>query len=352
MTEPKDPPFLFPGACPWVPIEERPIGGGGQADVFRVKHRHGTPPGIWALKRLKNPNEKSLARFHQEVEALRKIDHPSIVKIVDASKPADEFQFYVMEYVENSRSLTDVINSDDNPFKGNAIASLRMFIQLLEALTVFHAKGTIHRDLSPNNLLVLSDNSIRIIDFGICQVENGIQVTTSNEGFGTRCYNPPECGAGSTQPVNDQADIYSAGKILWSAIVGAWAFEREAPVFDNKSMLKHFPKNQETWHLQEVFENTIRELPSDRWGSANLAILGAYGILDVIYRGFPPIEKVAVMCPSCGYETVHEANRLPNELLNMGGESLSIKCCGRCGFVVLRNNKVLAETRAKSRNLR
>lgn len=341
----------FPDACVWAPVDGYPIGGGWQADVYRVYNRNG-PGKFLALKLLKNKDAKARERFHREIKAMKNLDHPRIVKIIDSSNEGEDFLFYVMPYIEGARSLKEVITSEQNPFKGDPVRSVEMFIQILEGLREWHARGLVHRDLSPNNVLLLPDNSVQIIDFGICQQLDDGTLTASNEGLGTRCYNAPECGAGSTTKITIQADIYSAAKILWSVFVGAWAFEREQPVFANKSLQNEFPHTPICWHLQEIFELSIREDPVDRWPDAISAMLDAYRILGVIKRGFPPLAKITAACPACGFGLMENDIRLPTDLTNIGRSQLSIKCCDRCGFVVIRDFHVLRSQLERKRNLR
>ena len=93
-----------------------------------------------------------------------------------------------------------------------------------------------HRDISLNNILFLADGSIRLIDFGICQIEDGETISLTGESLGTRNYAAPECESGNDSNIDIRSDIYSAAKVLWSAITSREAFAREEPVFQNLSM--------------------------------------------------------------------------------------------------------------------
>ena len=82
------------------------LGEGGQAQVFLVKDKNGEFDGVWALKALKRDEPgQAYERFSREVSAIRKLQHPNIIRIVDSSTPDDKFQFYVMEYIEGARPL-------------------------------------------------------------------------------------------------------------------------------------------------------------------------------------------------------------------------------------------------------
>ena len=225
------------------------------------------PDEKYALKVLASGRPaQAYERFHREISALQRVVGLHVVRVFDHSKPGDDFQYYVMELVEGAVPLKSLIEGEqeDNRFFGNALESIELFMDILIALISCHASEPkiVHRDLSPANILILPDRSIRIIDFGICQIEGSETVTLIDEGLGTRYYAAPECGPGSSVSIDSRTDLYSAGKVLWSAIASRRAFDREAPVFNNLSMKTLFLSKKPTWHLHHVFEKTIRRSPS------------------------------------------------------------------------------------------
>src|SRR5207245_774412 len=98
-----------------------------------------------------------------------------------------------------------------------------------------------HRDLSPANVLVTDDGRIILIDFGLCQIENGNRVTLTAEAVGTQHYRPPECSGFSSTVVTSKADLYSAGKILWSMVTNQFVFDREEPAFNELALSQLLP---------------------------------------------------------------------------------------------------------------
>lgn len=279
------------------------LGEGGQAQVFLVKDKTGEFNGVWALKALKRDQPgQAYERFSREVSAIRKLPHPNIITIVDSSAPDDKFQFYVMEHIEGAQTLEKVMKSDYNPFYGNPIKSLLLFEQICSALVACEncSPKIIHRDLSPSNVLVKENLAIKVIDFGLCQLQGHEKITLIDEGVGTINYMAPECESGSDEIIRIGADLYSAGKILWSAITGFKAFSRENPVFNEKSMSDMFPDKPNTWHLHHIFEKTIRHAWSNRWGSATNALTAARRIRYIIESGYPPLEQIGPRCPICG----------------------------------------------------
>ncbi len=107
--------------------------------------------------------------------------------------------------------------------------------QMLSAIAAYDKLGIVHRDISTANVLV-SDKHIRLIDFGLCYVDSGVQHTLAEEGIGTPNYMAPECEQGNLGGVTIRSDFYSVGKVIWAAVVNHEAFAREKAVFTHKSL--------------------------------------------------------------------------------------------------------------------
>ena len=187
MTLPKD--------FRWKQIRE--LGAGGQATVFEVEDAAKILPGKYALKPLKTgASHQAYERFYREIGAVEALHHPYIIRIIERSKPEDDFHYYVMEFINGARTLKSLLNTKGNPFHREALKALRLFMQLVEVVEATQKAGIVHRDLSPANVLILPDNSIKVIDLGICQIEGDTTITLVDEGLGTRNYAPPECESG------------------------------------------------------------------------------------------------------------------------------------------------------------
>ncbi len=317
------------------------LGEGGQAQVFLVKDKNQEFANVWALKTLKRDQPgQAYERFSREVSAIRKLQHPNIIRIVDSSTPDDKFQFYVMEYIDGARPLEKVIKSVDNPFYGNPVKSLELFEQICSALVACEncSPKVIHRDLSPSNILVKPNLAIKIIDFGLCQLQGHETITLIDEGVGTVNYMAPECESGSDEVIGIGADLYSAGKILWSAITGLKAFSRENPVFTGKSMSEMFPENPITWHLHHIFEKTIRHDWRNRWGSATDAIASARRVRFIIECGHPPLEEIGPLCPICGVGELSEFPGSHSVFGNPNPQGIVSRQCTYCGICFAINS--------------
>lgn len=334
----------FPADFRWKLGEE--IGRGAQAPVAKVTDLKGEFKGTYALKGLAAGRPlQAYERFAKEIKAIKKLTHARIIKVFDHSEPTDDFQFYVMEYVEGARPLKDFLNADNNPFAGNPITSLALFRQIVDAVGHCDANGITHRDLSPANILILPNNDIKLIDFGVCYEAGGEVLTLVDEGVGSRNYTAPECESGGGGPVTVGADLYSAGKILWAAVANMQAFAREKPAFDDKAMSRIFP-NPQLWHLQHIFAKTIRRNLGDRFGNAAEALNTATRVERLLSNGNLPLERLGEfqICPTCGWgrlTTFHETFTLFCDPMPPGFQSVRCMYCGYCFLVdgnVMRKN--------------
>src|SRR5579862_5698943 len=148
----------FPENFKWKPTG-RTLGGGGQGTVYEVTERGASGGEVFALKVLADGKpQKAMSRFYKEIEVTKRLNHRSIVKVYDHSKPGDKFNFYVMDAPKEAKSLKQFMTEDYNPFYKNAKASLSLFIQLMEVIKYCgdQTPPIVHRDLSPANILVTS----------------------------------------------------------------------------------------------------------------------------------------------------------------------------------------------------
>ena len=320
------------------------LGRGGQGDVQLVTSKEEPQGPEYALKILRNVGSRQAReRFRREIEVVKTLESPAIIKVIDHSQEDDKFQFYVMEYHEGAKNLGSIIFSDSNPYDGDIMRSLDLFEQIISAVRSCRmAKPPIvHRDINPQNILVLADHTIRLIDFGVCQIQDGTIITMVDENIGARNYTSPECEAGYDTDIDSRSDIYSASKVLWSVITSRRAFAREGPVFDQQSMGRLFPTNPETWHLAHIFEKTIRQNPADRFDSISGVINLVREIRHKVQRGFPPLELLSSYCPSCGWGNLKEFSEGNQVFGNPNPQGVISIMCSLCGFAFVRNMDTL-----------
>lgn len=342
----------------WTIVSE--IGKGGQATVHEVRKRGEPDTGpTYACKLLRtDEGTQAYERFHREIESLQKLNDPGIVKVVDHKSDEDEgVHFYVMEYIKGAVSLKKIVGTPKNPFHQNALEAVSLYIDLLQALVACEQQKIVHRDLSLGNVLITPGaRRAKLIDFGCCHLQDGRCVTLTDEAVGTPHYRAPECDGYSASPPTVQADLYSAGKILWSVVTNQKSFDREKPVFNNLCLSKKLPEHHMTWHFHDIFARTIRHDPSSRYPSAAVALQDAKRIRDLVVRGFPPLERFAdETCPMCGVgryakpnqfhlQTLIGSNELkPNQpdeeiaqeigVMDLGQGIYHADVCLNCGFM-------------------
>jgi serine/threonine protein kinase len=343
----------IPKSAPWQPTGVT-LGSGGQADVHLVTRRDQPDGPRFALKVLRNvQSSEARQRFRREIEAVKHLDHPAIVKVVDQSDPDDQFQFYVMEYYEGAKTLASIIFSGSNPFHGKPLRCLDLFERIILPLRACEQASppVIHRDINPKNILLLPDWSLRLIDFGVCQIRDGEIITLVDEDVGARNYAAPECEAGNDAQIGVHSDLYSAAKVLWSALTSQRAFSREEPAFGSRSLAQMFPRPL-AWHLTLLFEKTVRASPADRFHTTDELLIALREVRYLIEGGYPPIEEASKRCPSCGSMKLTEFPQGHCVFGNPNPQGVLSIICSYCGFGFVRNMDYIRQSIERRKALR
>ena len=341
MNIPETVPWCLTGVC---------LGSGGQGDVHVVTHKNDPKGTKYALKALRYvDSDQARERFQREIKAVKKLTDPekkstdsAIIRVVDHSELDDEFQYYIMEYHEGAKTLASIIFSPDNPIHGDVLTSLDLFEQIVSAIRECEASNPpiVHRDIKPDNILVLEDGTIRLIDFGICHFEDGNMITLTDENVGPRNYMAPECGFGNDAPARTYSDLYSAAKVLWSSITSKRVFDREEAVFSDLSMEGVFRNQTEIWHLRRIFEKTIRKCPQHRFQNTREVLWLIGEVRYLIERGYPPLEDARKRCPRCGDFWLIGFPKSHLVFGNSNPEGICAIQCNTCGFIYVQNVNV------------
>jgi hypothetical protein len=199
------------------------LGGGGFGSVFKAEDVN-VPGRMVAVKELHRKHTRSASikqRFFQEALAMAKLDHPNLPRLFTFGE--DQGSYYlVMEFL-SGRLLSDEIN-EKGPLD-RALAAAIM-AQVLQALSYAHRNGVIHRDLKPDNIM-LQEDQVKVLDFGIARMVGGENITMAGEGFGTPAYMSPERIKGGTD-IDQRTDIYSAGIVLYEMLAGRLPFDSKS----------------------------------------------------------------------------------------------------------------------------
>ena len=199
------------------------IGTGGMAIVYKAKcHRLNRLVAIKILKSDLAQNEEFRRRFNAESQAVAQLSHPNIVSVYDVSRGGD-MEYIVMELIDGI-TLKQYMEKRGQL---NWRESLHFITQIMRGLSHAHSRGIIHRDIKPQNILVLRDGSVKVADFGIACLADSAQ-TLTQEALGSVHYISPEQARGDRPDA--RSDIYSSGVVLYEMLTGRLPFEGESAV--------------------------------------------------------------------------------------------------------------------------
>lgn len=200
------------------------IGVGGMAVVYKAyDNQENRTVAVKILKEEFISNEEFVRRFKNESKAIAMLSHPNIVKVYDVSF-GDLIQYIVMEYIDGI-TLKEFIEREGSLRWKDAV---HFTIQILKGLQHAHDKGIVHRDVKPQNIMVLPDGTIKVTDFGIARFSRSEQRTITDKAIGSVHYISPEQARG--ERTDEKADIYSVGVMLYEMLTGQLPFQAESAV--------------------------------------------------------------------------------------------------------------------------
>ncbi len=200
------------------------IGQGGMADVFlAIDTILNRQVAIKILRSELCTDAISILRFEREAQAATTLSHPNIVEIYDVGEYKGH-HYIVMEYVPG-KTLKTIIRDRGGLILEEAVDIAK---QLASATQEAHHRGIIHRDIKPQNIIVKSDGSIKILDFGIALAKGSMQITQANNVMGSVHYLAPELAKG--EPATVQSDIYALGIVLYEMLTGDVPFKADNAV--------------------------------------------------------------------------------------------------------------------------
>lgn len=244
------------------------IGVGGMAVVYKAYDS--IEDRIVAIKILKEEyasNEEFQRRFKNESKAIAVLSHPNIVKVFDVSF-GDLIQYIVMEYIDGI-TLKEYIERTGNLSWNDAV---NFTLQILRGLQHAHDKGIVHRDVKPQNIMVLADKTIKVTDFGIARFARNESQTITDKAIGSVHYISPEQAKGEL--TDEKADIYSVGVILYEMLTGTLPFEAESAVSVAIMQLQTEPKLPTHINpliplgLEQITMRAMQKDPKNRYKSA------------------------------------------------------------------------------------
>lgn len=200
------------------------IGNGGMAVVYKAKcHRLNRMVAIKILRSDLMLDDDIRRRFHDEAQAVAMLSSPNIVSVYDVGQYEDA-DYIVMELIEGI-TLKEYMEKRGSCL--NWREALHFMTQIMQALRHAHSRNIVHRDIKPQNIMVLRDGSVKVADFGIARIMDS-QKTVTTQAFGSVHYVSPEQAKGAH--VDARSDIYSAGVVLYEMLTGCLPFDGDTAV--------------------------------------------------------------------------------------------------------------------------
>jgi serine/threonine protein kinase len=203
----------------------RLLGSGGMAQVY-LSHDRDLDRYV-ALKILRGyyaEDDEFVERFRREAQSAAALSHPNIVSVYDRGRSEDGSYYITMEYVSGG-TLKDRI-SRDGPLPSGEAAKVAS--KVAAALGAAHERGTIHRDVKPQNILLTDADEPKVADFGIARAMSATAVSRTSLMLGTAHYMSPEQAMGD--PVDPRSDLYSLGVVLYEMLTGTLPYDAETPI--------------------------------------------------------------------------------------------------------------------------
>lgn len=285
------------------------IGVGGMAYVYRTYDRvEDRWVAVKILKEEFSNNSDFLRRFRNESKAIAVLSHPNIVKVFDVSF-GDKIQYIVMEYIDGI-TLKQYIEQE-GVIRWNE--ALHFTTQILLALEHAHDKGIIHRDIKPQNIMLLRDGTIKVADFGIARFLQSETQTMTDKAIGSVHYIAPEQARGDY--ITDKADIYSVGVMLYEMITGKLPFEADNAVSVALMQLQAKPVMPREQNpniprgLEQITMKAMEKNPVDRFQSAGEML----DDIDALRRNPNLVFRYDPQVSPNRYETSHRMNAYEEE---------------------------------------
>jgi serine/threonine-protein kinase len=261
-----------------------PLGRGGMGGVWEVADDAGNTFALKSPASGMNPAAEATKRFAREANAVRMLDHPNLVAAVDVFVEAG-YLFLVMERV-HGRTLTKTL-AEGGPLQPRR--ALVLARQLLEGVGHAHANGLVHRDLKPDNIMLVDMGGwerAKIVDFGLVKLigdaeaaMGGAKLTTTGLVFGTPAYMAPEQALGKA--IDGRSDLYAVATILFEMLTGRVPFDHADPMMQMRMQVKAPPPRIDmlakgaawcTPQLNALVDAALTKDPNQRFPSAQVMI--------------------------------------------------------------------------------
>ncbi len=195
-------------------VIESKIGAGGMGTVYHGRHADtGDEAAVKVLPASLAREEGFVARFFREIEALKKLVDPHVVRLYESGVDGETY-YYAMEYVDGETLTARLRREKRIPWR----ETIEIAIEICAALKAAHDAGVVHRDLKPSNLLLARDGAVKLTDFGVAQIFAENRLTVTGGIIGTAEYMSPEQAQGKR--ATKKSDLYSLGAVMYVMLTG------------------------------------------------------------------------------------------------------------------------------------
>ncbi len=291
-----------------------PIGAGGMGEVWKARDTRLNR--IVAVKRLK---ARHSARFEQEARAIAALNHPHICQIFDIGP-----DYLVLEFIEGNQLRGPQPLED----------ALRSAAQIADALDAAHRKGVVHRDLKPANIMVTSEGSVKLLDFGLAKqvapASAGEADTQTMAVMGTPAYMAPEQAEG--KPADQRSDIFSFGAVLYEILTGRRPFDSLAAAFRDDAAALESPAS-------DVVKRCLAKQPADRYQTMAEVRIALEQIPVKPVSTHPSIAVLPFANMSGDKENEYFSDGLAEEILNALAKISGLKVIARTSSFAFRGKE-------------
>jgi serine/threonine-protein kinase len=266
------------------------LGQGAMAVVYKAKQvALDRVVAVKVLPKRLSANTEFVERFHKEGRAAARLNHPNIVQAIDVGVEPGGYHYFVMEFVEGVTVFDEL--EKNGPY--DEAEALRIAIQVGKALEHAHARGFIHRDVKPKNVMVTPDRQAKLADMGLARQADDTDAARQEKGraYGTPYYIAPEQIRGE-EDIDFRADIYSLGATFYHMVTGRVPFDGATPTEVMRKHLKaplvppdHIMRNLSAG-ISEVIEVMMAKRRDDRYASTSDLLAD----LEAIAAGNPPLQ--------------------------------------------------------------
>ncbi len=284
-------------------IEEL-IGEGGMANVYKARDLRNELERTVSVKVLREEyiNDKDLVnRFKNESKAISLLNHENIVKVYDVSV-GEKLQYIVMEYIDGM-TLRDYLNKREGKLSWKE--TVHFISQILYALQHAHQNGVVHRDIKPQNIMLLPNGDLKMMDFGIARISRAENQLPSGKAMGSVHYISPEQAKGDV--TDAKSDIYSVGIMMYEMLSGKLPFSKGTVVELALKQISEKPVSlaqlaPEAPHaLVEITERAMAKAPEDRFQS----------VAEMLFA----IDEFK-LDPNISFEYKYMTDSAPNKVIN------------------------------------